>query len=167
MDIIALAAANTGLPLPSVRATASLLARGATVPFISRYRKEVTGNLDEVAVRAIESEIARLTVLDERRKAIVEALTAQGNLNDEIMGRLDAATTMSALEDIYLPFRPKRRTRASIARERGLEPLAKMLMSSTGLTNPESVAARFVKGEVATADDALAGACDIVAEWVS
>ena len=167
MDIIALAAANTGLPLPSVRATASLLARGDTVPFISRYRKEVTGNLDEVAVRAIESEIARLTVLDERRKAIVEALTAQGNLNDEIMGRLDAATTMSALEDIYLPFRPKRRTRASIARERGLEPLAKMLMSSTGLTNPESVAARFVKGEVATADDALAGACDIVAEWVS
>jgi len=167
MDIIALAAANTGIPLPSVRATAALLAKGDTVPFISRYRKEVTGNLDEVAVRSIESEIDRLTRLDERRRAIVDALSAQGVLTEELSRRLDGATTLSALEDIYLPFRPKRRTRASVARERGLEPLAKMLMSAVGLSDPASVAIRFVKGEVASADDALAGACDIVAEWVS
>lgn len=167
MDIIALAAANTGLPLPSVRAAAALLAKGDTVPFISRYRKEVTGNLDEVAIRAIETEISRLTLLDERRRAIIEALEAQGNLTDEIVARLDAATTMSALEDIYLPFRPKRRTRATVARERGLEPLAKMLMSTAGLTDPASVALRFVKGDVADTREALAGACDIVAEWVS
>ena len=167
MDIIALAATNTGLPLPSVRATASLLAKGDTVPFISRYRKEVTGNLDEVAVRAIEAEIARLTQLDERRHAILDALAEQGNLTDDLARRLDEATSMAALEDIYLPYRPKRRTRATVARERGLEPLAKMLMSAAGLSNPLAAAARFVKGEVVTAEDALAGACDIVAEWVS
>ncbi len=167
MDIIALAAANTGLPLPNVRATAALLAGGDTVPFISRYRKEVTGNLDEVAVRVVETEIARLTLLDERRKAITAALAEQGNLTDDIMRRLDAATTMSALEDIYLPYRPKRRTRATVARERGLEPLAKMLMSAAGLSDPAAAAARFVKAGIATPDEALAGACDIVAEWVS
>ncbi|MDE6334643.1 MAG: RNA-binding transcriptional accessory protein, partial [Muribaculaceae bacterium] len=167
MDIIALAAANTGLPLPSVRAAAALLAKGNTVPFISRYRKEVTGNLDEVAVRAVETEIARLTSLSERRKAIADALEGQGNLSEDIKARLESATTMSALEDIYLPFRPKRRTRATIARERGLEPLARMLMSAAGLTNPESAASRFVKGDVADTGQALAGACDIVAEWVS
>lgn len=163
-DILAQAAANLNLPLPSVRATAALLAAGATVPFISRYRKEVTGNLDEVAVRDIELEIDRLERLDQRRQAIVESIESQGALTDDLRARLDEATTASALEDIYLPFRPKRRTRATIARERGLEPLAKMIMAGA---RPDDVAPRFVKGDIETSADALAGASDIIAEWVS
>lgn len=163
-DIIARTAANLNLPLPSVRATASLLALGATIPFISRYRKEVTGNLDEVAVRDIQLELERLTRLDERRQAIIESIESRDLLTPDIRRRLDEATTASELEDIYLPFRPKRRTRATVARERGLEPLAKLIMSGR---RPADVASRFTGDKVATADEALAGASDIIAEWAS
>lgn len=163
-DIIALAASNLNLPLPSVRATASLLASGATVPFISRYRKEVTGNLDEVAVRDIEIELDRLQRLDERRNSVIQAIDAQEKLTPELRRQLEEATTASAIEDIYLPYRPKKRTRATMAREAGLEPLAKMIM---GGADPTAVAGRFVKGNIADVQKALAGASDIIAEWAS
>ena len=167
MDLIALAAKNLNLPLSQVRATAQLLAQGDTIPFISRYRKEVTGNLDEIAIRNIECEIARLASLQERREAIVASIEEQGKMTPELLAKLNEAGNMSALEDLYLPFRPKRRTRATVARERGLEPLAKMLMSAKGLDDPQAAARRFVKDEVADAEAAIAGAQDIIAEWVS
>lgn len=167
MDIIARAAANLNLPLHSVSATAGLLAQGNSIPFISRYRKEVTGNLNELEIRSIETEINRLTALHDRRQAIIDSIEEQGKLTDELRQRLEEAASLAALEDIYLPFRPRRRTRATIAREQGLEPLAKMLMSARGLADPEQAAARFVKGEVDSAAKAIAGAKDIIAEWVS
>lgn len=167
MDIIARAAANLNLPLHSVSATAGLLAQGDSIPFISRYRKEVTGNLNELEIRSIETEINRLTALHDRRQAIMDSIEEQGKLTDELRQRLEEAASLAALEDIYLPFRPRRRTRATIAREQGLEPLAKMIMSARGLADPEQAAARFVKGEVDSAAKAIAGAKDIIAEWVS
>ncbi len=167
MDIIARAAANLNLPLHSVSATAGLLAQGDSIPFISRYRKEVTGNLNELEIRSIETEINRLTALHDRRQAIIDSIEEQGMLTAELRQRLEDAASLAALEDIYLPFRPRRRTRATIARELGLEPLAKMLMSARGLADPEQAAARFVKGEVDSAAKAIAGAKDIIAEWVS
>ena len=166
-DIIEIAARHLNLPVNKVRATAQLLASGATIPFISRYRKEVTGNLNEIEINNIQLEIERLSRLEERRDTILQAIDEQGKLTDELRQRIAEAETAAALEDVYLPFRPKRRTRASIARDRGLEPLARMLMSATGVADPDAAAARFVKGEVATAADALAGAKDIIAEWVS
>lgn len=166
-DLITLVARNLDLPLNHVRAVASLLAGGATVPFISRYRKELTGNMDEVGIRDIQLEIARLTALDSRRETIRASLQERGVLTPELEERLAAATTASALEDIYLPFRPKKRTRAAAAREAGLEPLAKMLMGARGLADPRAAAARYVKEGVADAGAALGGALDIVAEWVS
>lgn len=166
-DIIALTAANLNLPVRSVRATAQLLADGATVPFISRYRKEHTGNLDEQAIRSIETELARLAQLDERRQSIIASVESQGKLTDELRQRLESAATSAALEDLYLPFRPKRRTRATIARERGLEPFARMIMAANGLTDVASTAARFTGSDVPEPSDAVAGASDIIAEWVS
>lgn len=166
-DIIATAAANLNLPLAGVRATASLLAEGATVPFISRYRKEATGNLDEVAIRSIETELERLGRIEDRRAYIIATITEAGQMTDELGDRLSRAVTATELEDIYLPFRPKRRTRATVARERGLDPLARMLMGHRSPADPAAAAARFVRNEVPDTDAALAGAADIIAEWVS
>lgn len=166
-DIIALTAANLNLPPRSVRATARLLDEGATVPFISRYRKEHTGNLDETAIRAIETELLRLGQLEERRQTILSTIESQGRLSDELRARIEEAATASALEDLYLPYRPKRRTRATMARERGLEPLARMIMAPKGLDDVKGTAGRFAKDDVADADEAIAGASDIIAEWVS
>lgn len=152
-----------------VRATADLLKDGATVPFIARYRKEATGTLDEVAIAAIRDRLEQLTELDARRDAILKSLTERNLLTDELKARLDSAETMTALEDIYLPFRPKRRTRATIAREKGLEQLADLLIAQDAGVRPEAEAARYVNQEkgVASVDEALAGARDILAERVS
>lgn len=163
-DIFVRVAANLNLPANKVRATVALLASGATVPFISRYRKEVTGGLDEVAIRDIEVELQRLTALDERRLTIIGTIEQQGRMTDELRHALEEAATPTALEDLYLPYRPRRRTRATVARERGLEPLAKMIMAGA---DPDAVASRFVRGEVASPDEALAGASDIIAEWAA
>lgn len=163
-DIFVRVAANLNLPANKVRATVALLASGATVPFISRYRKEVTGGLDEVAIRDIEVELQRLTALDERRLTIIGTIEQQGRMTDELRRALEEAATPTALEDLYLPYRPRRHTRATVARERGLEPLAKMIMAGT---DPGAVASRFVRGEVASPDEALAGASDIIAEWAA
>lgn len=163
-DIFVRVAANLNLPANKVRATVALLASGATVPFISRYRKEVTGGLDEVAIRDIEVELQRLTALDERRLTIIGTIEQQGRMTDELRRALEEAATPTALEDLYLPYRPRRHTRATVARERGLEPLAKMIMAGA---DPGAVASRFVRGEVASPDEALAGASDIIAEWAA
>lgn len=144
----------TGLPIKGVEAVIALLDDGATVPFISRYRKERTGSLDEVAVRDIEVALARRRELEKRRDAIIASLAESGILTDELRRRFEEAATMTEVEDLYAPYKPKRRTRASIAREKGLEPLAKKIMAGR--------AARLD----APADD-IAGACDIIAEWAA
>jgi uncharacterized protein len=152
-----------------VSATAQLLADGGTVPFIARYRKEITGSLDEVAITAIRDRLEQLKELYARRDSILESLKERGLLTDELQAKLMAALTMTQLEDIYLPYRPKRRTRAIIAREKGLEPLALLILEQKDTTNPQTAAADFVNAEkgVENADDALAGARDIIAEMVS
>ncbi|MDB5299434.1 MAG: RNA-binding transcriptional accessory protein [Phycisphaerales bacterium] len=159
-----------------VQAAAGLLEEGGTVPFIARYRKEATGLLDEVAITAIRDRLAQLAELDARRHAILKSLEERNLLTDELRGKVDAAATMATLEDVYLPFRPKRRTRATIARERGLEPLAETLLNQDPAVDPEKEAAKFVTAVDSTvAEDlkvpdvaaALQGARDIVAEKVS
>lgn len=156
-----------------VRAVALLLDEGATIPFIARYRKEATGSLDEVAVAAIRDRLEDLAELDSRRDAIVRSLDERGLLTDELKDKLGAAETMAVLEDIYLPFKPKRRTRATIAREKGLEPLAARLFAQDGIDpvngNPLKEAETFIDPEkgVSSPDEALAGARDIMAEWMS
>jgi len=165
---IATIAAELNLTELQVKATVTLLDDDATIPFIARYRKEATGSLDEVAITAIRDRIAQLRELDKRREAILKSLDERALLTDELKEKIEAAGTMAELEDIYLPFRPKRRTRATIAIERGLEPLAEMIFEQ-GDIDPETEAEKFVdpEKEVATIEDALAGARDIIAGWVS
>ena len=117
------------LPPPSVQAVAQLLEDGATIPFIARYRKEATGSLDETFIAAIRERLEQLEALDKRRATVLKSLEDQGNLTDDLKTKILAAETLAVLEDLYLPFRPKRRTRASIAREKGLEPLAHLLFA--------------------------------------
>jgi uncharacterized protein len=152
-----------------VAATAQLLGEGATVPFIARYRKEVTGTLDEVQITDIRDRLAQLAELDKRREAILKSLTERQLLTDELATKIAAAGTLSILEDLYLPFRPKRRTRATVAREKGLEPLAQRIFARQETFDPVAEAAAFVDPEkgMATAEEALAGARDIIAEWVN
>jgi uncharacterized protein len=161
-------AQELSLDTPQIQETADLLADGATVPFIARYRKEATGSLDEVAVTAIRDRLEQLLELDKRRAAILKSLDEHGNLSDELETRVKQAKSLTELEDIYLPYRPKRRTRATIARERGLEPLAKNLFAQLG-ADPLTTAQSYVDPDkdVGTAEQALAGARDIMAEWVS
>ncbi|HEX2324667.1 MAG TPA: Tex-like N-terminal domain-containing protein, partial [Chloroflexota bacterium] len=173
---MARAASELSLRPQQVRATAGLLAEGATVPFIARYRKEATGLLDEVAVAAIRDRLAQLAALDQRRLAILTSLQERNLLTAELRARLEGAATLTALEDLYLPFRPKRRTRAMIARERGLEPLARALMRQHPATDPQREALRYVTpappaggADLSVSDPAAAlqGARDIIAEWAS
>jgi len=151
-----------------VAAAATLLSEGATVPFISRYRKEMTGSLDEVAVTAIRDRLKQLEELDKRRESILASLEERDLLTDELKEKILNAETMSKLEDIYLPYRPKRRTRATIAKEKGLEPLADLLFEQENI-EPEEEAAAYIdpEKELETADDCLAGARDIIAERVN
>ena len=150
------------LPVGGVCAVAELLAEGCTVPFIARYRKEKTGSLDEVAITAIRDGLARIEELEKRREAILGSLSERGILTEELKKTIDAAATMTALEDAYLPFRPKRRTRALIAREAGLQPLADALLEQKGHA-PQELAADDVNEDkgVADAEAALAGARDL------
>jgi uncharacterized protein len=152
-----------------VEAAAALLDDGATVPFIARYRKERTGSLDEVAIASIRDRLEQLRQLGERRESILASLIDRELLTDELKAAIDAAETMAELEDLYLPYRPKRRTRAMIARERGLEPLAETLLAQDPSTDPQDAARGFVDPEqgVEDVDAALAGARDILAERVN
>lgn len=151
-----------------VTATVSLLDEGATVPFISRYRKEMTGSLDEVQITSIRDRIQQLRDLDKRREAILKSLTDMGKLTPELQQHVNEAETMVALEDIYLPYRPKRTTRATKAREKGLQPLADVIMAQ-GKVDLAAEADKFIDAEkgVATAEEALSGARDIIAETIS
>lgn len=162
-------ARELGVAPHQVSSTAALLSEGATVPFIARYRKEVTGALDEVAIAAIRDRLGQLEELDKRRAAIIKSLDERGLLTSELRAQVDAAPSMAVLEDIYLPYRPKRRTRATVARERGLEPLALALLEQTEAMDPLREAATFIDEDkgVASAEEALAGARDIIAERVS
>jgi len=161
-------AQELGLTPKQVQATADLLNEGATVPFVARYRKEATGSLDEVAITAVRDRLHQLAELDARRDSILKALEERGQLTDDLREKVLSAESMVVLEDLYLPYRPKRRTRATIAREKGLEPLAQRLFAQEEM-DPLAEAAAFVdlEKEVNSAEDALAGARDIIAEWVS
>jgi uncharacterized protein len=161
-------AGELSLLATQVRSTISLIEEGATVPFIARYRKEATGTLDEVAIESIRDRLAQLKELASRMDAILDSLEERDLLTDELKEQVQSAETLSALEDIYLPYRPKRRTRATIAREKGLEPLASLLWQQ-GDTDLKAEAASAVDPENGVADsgEALQGARDIMAEWVS
>ncbi|MCI0417187.1 RNA-binding transcriptional accessory protein [bacterium] len=151
-----------------VQAVVRLLEEGATVPFIARYRKEATRSLDEVAITAIRDRFDQLVELDKRREAILKSMEESGKITPELKEKILAAETMVVLEDIYLPYRPKRRTRATIAREKGLEPLAQLIFKQ-GPGDPQNIALPFVIPEkgVESVEDALSGARDIIAEWIN
>ena len=161
-------ALQLGVREAQVEAVVKLLNEGATIPFISRYRKEMTGSLDEVQVAKVRDEIERLRLLEKRREAIMESIESQGKLTTELILQLRAAETLSTLEDIYLPYKPKRKTRASIAREKGLEPLAQILFEQTKFDiDKEALNYISTEKQVETIADALDGARDIIAEWVN
>ena len=169
-EILLHIAKTLNLPLRGLVAVIELLDEGGTVPFIARYRKEATGNLDEVQILSIEESLAYFRDLASRRETILASIAEQGKLTDELKARIEATLDKAELEDLYLPYKPKRRTKATIAREKGLEPLAAYLWAQQNTGQPlESFAATFVNAElgVATADEALEGARHIVAEWIS
>ena len=151
------------VPLKGMAAVIELLDGGATVPFIARYRKEVTGNLDEVQIRDIQEKLEYFRELEDRRETVLASVAEQGKLTPELKARIEAAMEKTELEDLYLPFKPKRRTKASIAREKGLEPLAQFLWDQTGTTPVAELAATFGL----PAEEALEGARHILAEWIS
>jgi len=169
-------AKELGLRAIQVGATAKLFADGATVPFIARYRKEATGSLDEVQIQNIQERMTQLVALDDRRTAIVKSLEERKLMTDVLRAKIDKAETMNALEDIFAPFRPKRRTRATIAKEKGLEPLADFIEANL-MTHGVDLNGEVVKYvnpdheneelRVKDANDALSGARDIIAERIS
>ena len=165
-NIITIISEELNLSIKQVAATIRLLDDGATIPFISRYRKEATGSLDEVAIRNIQLRNQELQDIIKRKEYILETIEAQGKLTFELKERINTTLDAAVLEDIYLPYKPKRRTRAAIARERGLEPLAKIIMAQAS-SDIERQASRFLSDGVNSIDDAISGALDIIAEWVS
>ena len=162
-DIIA---KELGIGVKQVRGTVELLMDGATVPFIARYRKEATGSLDEVAIGKIKELHEKYSELQRRKETVIATIDEQGKLTEELKKRITECFDSVELEDIYLPYRPKRRTRATIARERGLEPLADIIFAQQR-GDAATIAKSYINEDVATAEDALAGACDIIAERVS
>lgn len=167
-SLVALVAHELNLAPASVAATAKLLAEGATIPFMARYRKEVTGGLDEVELRNIEERLAYVKELEERRASILGEIEKQGKLTPELRAKIEKVSAKAELEDLYLPYKPKRRTKAMIARERGLEPLALLILSQGAGDTPEKAAEAFINAEKEVPDvaTALAGARDIVAETI-
>jgi uncharacterized protein len=161
--------AELNLKQHQVEAVVALLESGSTVPFIARYRKEATGSLDEVVVTSIRDRMKQLEELDKRRVAILESIDKQGKLTPELKTRIDGADTLTALEDLYLPYKPKRRTRGMVAREKGLEPLAEALFRQDPVFIPEQEALRYVDPEKDLSDvqAVLAGVRDIIAEWIN
>lgn len=167
-SMFAIIAKELGVKPGQVESAVTLLDEGNTVPFIARYRKEVTGELQDEQLRTIEERIKYLRNLEARRQEIINAITEQEKMTDELMASLMKAVKLQELEDLYLPYRPKKRTRAMIARERGLEPLADMILNDTVTTgNPLDIAREYISEEVPTPEDAIQGASDIVAEIVS
>ena len=166
--MFAIIAKELGVKPGQVESAVTLLDEGNTVPFIARYRKEVTGELQDEQLRTIEERIKYLRNLEARRQEIIKAITEQEKMTDELMASLMKAVKLQELEDLYLPYRPKKRTRAMIARERGLEPLADMILNDTVTSgNPLDIAREYISEDVPTPEDAIQGASDIVAEIVS
>src|SRR5689334_3547491 len=158
------------VPLKGMAAVIALLDEGATVPFIARYRKEVSGNLDEVQIRDIQEKLEYFRELEERRETVLQTIEEQGKLTPELRARIEACLEKAELEDLYLPYKPKRRTKATIAREKGLEPLAQYLWNQQTTEQPVELFAQFFVNEergVSSVDEALVGARHIIAEWIS
>ena len=167
-EILSILSEELGINLSQIESTVKLIDEGNTIPFIARYRKEVTGGLDDVQLRKLFDRLTYLRTLEEKKEDVIRLIGEQDKLTPEIEQAVKNAKTLQEIEDIYRPFRPKRRTRATVAKEKGLEPLAKLIMeqeeediasAAEGFVNPE-------KG-VETADDAIAGAKDIIAEEIS
>ncbi len=171
LDVAGIVSEELKLPRQGVERTLALVAEGATVPFMARYRKEVTGGLDEVQLQAIKDRAEELKELEGRRKTILESIASQGKLTDALVGKILGTRSKTELEDLYLPYKPKRRTRAMIARERGLEPLADVLWAQEAAVSGtrEALAQPYVSAEkeVADVEAALQGARVIVAERIS
>ncbi|MBR6748389.1 MAG: RNA-binding transcriptional accessory protein [Clostridia bacterium] len=169
MNLLEQLSQELNISLPQVEAAVKLLDEGNTVPFIARYRKEVTGSLDDTQLRDLAERLQSLRNLEKRREEIRASIEEQGAMTEELAAAIAKAATQSALEDLYQPFKKKRRTRASVAREKGLEPLAQEIFEQTGMETALSRAKRFIDPEkgVETPEDALAGAQDIIAEWIS
>ncbi|NKN39680.1 RNA-binding transcriptional accessory protein [Agrobacterium sp. a22-2] len=165
-SIAAIIASEINARTDQVMAAVGLLDEGSTVPFIARYRKEITGGLDDTQLRNLAERLTYLREFNARRKSIVESITSQGKMTDELMGKIFKVVTKAELEDIYLPFKPKRRTRAEIAREKGLGPLAEAILADRG-SDPVKLAEAYIKDEVPDAKAALEGARDIIAEGMS
>ena len=159
-------AAAMKLPVHRIDNTLKLLEGGATIPFISRYRKEATGGLDEVQIDEIKNRHDKLCEVAKRKETILSTIEEQGKLTDELRQRIENSWDSTEIEDIYLPFKPKRKTRAEAARQKGLEPLATIIMMQRE-RNLEARAQQFVKGEVKNVEDALKGARDIIAEQIN
>lgn len=157
---------SLNIPLKGVEAVVGLLGEGATIPFISRYRKEVTGGLDEVQISDIKSENDKYIELEKRKLFIIKTIDEQGKLDDELRSKIENCWDAIALEDIYMPYKPKRQTRAEIARKRGLEPLATWIMLQQD-GDVSAKASEYINEEVVQSEDAISGAKDIIAEWVS
>lgn len=165
-SIYKLLSQSLGFAEKQIEKTIELLDSGATIPFISRYRKEATGSLDEVQIGNIKEAYDKLCETEKRKKFIISTIEEQGKLSEELKQRIDSCWDITELEDIYLPYKPRRRTRAEIAREHGLDPLAKIIMAQKS-ENIKTSAARFVTPEIPDEQTAVEGACDIIAEWVS
>ncbi len=158
---------SLGIPLHKVKNTAELLEEGATIPFISRYRKEATGSLDEVEVGDIKKQMDKLVEVEKRRESILSSIEEQGKLTDDLRKRIMATYNMTELEDLYLPYKRKKKTRASVARERGLEPLALRVFDQNDSDDPVDLAKKYLTDDVPSVEDALQGARDIMAEMIS
>ncbi|MBE6539061.1 MAG: RNA-binding transcriptional accessory protein, partial [Ruminococcaceae bacterium] len=171
MDIIQTLAKEFGLREEQVERTVALIDEGNTIPFIARYRKEVTGSLDDTTLRDLDDKLTYLRNIEKRKQEVRDLIAAQEKLTPEIEAAIAAAATITEVDDIYRPFRPHRKTRASVARERGLEPLALLIMEQRDKYEPslEEAAEEYINEEkgVASAEEALAGARDIIAEEVS
>ncbi|MCC8117709.1 MAG: RNA-binding transcriptional accessory protein [Bacteroidales bacterium] len=166
IDIPGEIARRLGLNQRNVESVLSLLDEGCTIPFISRYRKECTGSLNEVDIRDIETQYQQLQTFQKRQAYVLETIEKSGALTDELRDKIESCTDAAVLEDLYLPYKPKRRTRATVARELGLEPLAKIIMAQNS-RNIEAAAQKYVTDKVENVEAAISGACDIIAEWVS
>ena len=168
-NIAGILAGELGIKVSQVEATIKLIDEGNTIPFIARYRKEVTGSLNDEVLRNLDERLTYLRNLEDRRTAILNSIEEQGKLDEELKAKIEAAVTMVALEDLYLPYKPKKRTRATIAKEKGLEPLAEMILVQNKDFVPSEEASNFVnvEKEVNSAEEAIAGAMDIIAEGIS
>ena len=157
---------DLNLPQSKVQSTINLLEEGATIPFIARYRKEATGSLDEVNIGDIKTQLEKLKEIEKRKDTILKSIEGQGKLTDNLKRRIQDTFDSTVLEDIYLPYKQKRKTRASVSKEKGLEPLADVLFSQNN-HSVEELAEQYLTDEVNSIDDALQGARDIMAEWIN